>query len=59
MKFAYIEAAITVINPVTAIERLLIAPSISPSSIALAVPIAWAEVPIATPFAIGSSIRKI
>ena len=43
----------TVSIPDTAIERLLIAPSISPSSIALAVPIAWEAVPIAMPFAIG------
>ena len=43
----------TVSIPDTAIERLLIAPSISPSSIALAVPIAWEAVPIAIPFAIG------
>ncbi len=37
-------------------DRLLIAPSVSPISIALVVPIACEEVPIATPFAIGSVI---
>ena len=47
------EAAITVKRPVTAIDKLLIAPSTSPISIALAVPIAWAEEPIPTPFATG------
>ena len=50
------EAAITVRSPATAIARLLIAPSTGPSSIALDVPMAWAEVPSARPFAIGSSI---
>ena len=45
------EASNTVIIPVTAMARLLIAPSISPSSIALAVPIAWEEEPRARPFA--------
>ena len=43
----------TVSIPDTAIERLLIAPSTSPSSIALAVPIACEDVPIAIPLAIG------
>ena len=47
-------AAITVSIPDTTMERLLIAPSISPSSIALAVPMAWDEVPSASPLAIGS-----
>ena len=41
-----------------AIERLLIAPSTSPISIALAVPIACEEVPMAIPFATGSVILK-
>ena len=50
------EAPITVNRPATAIERLLIAPSTGPISIAFAVPIAWAEVPRASPFAIGSFI---
>lgn len=53
------EASNTVIIPVTAMARLLIAPSISPSSIALAVPIAWEEEPRARPFAIGCVMRKI
>ena len=48
------DAPITVISPDTAMERLLIAPSISPISIALEVPIAWDAVPIAIPLAIGS-----
>lgn len=43
------EAPITVNIPATAMERLLMAPSISPISIALAVPTAWAAVPIASP----------
>ena len=51
------DAPITVRRPATAIARLLMAPSISPSSIALAVPMAWAEVPSASPLAIGSSMR--
>ena len=46
----------TVISPATAIDRLLMAPSTSPSSRAFAVPIAWADVPSARPFAIGSLI---
>lgn len=52
------DAPTIVINPATAIERLLIAPSISPISIAFAVPIAWEAVPIASPFAIGCSILQ-
>ena len=40
-------------------DKLLIAPSISPISIAFVVPITWAPVPIATPFAIGFLILKI
>ena len=35
------DAAMTVIIPDNAIDKLLIAPSISPISIAFAVPIAW------------------
>ena len=45
--------------PVTAIARLLIAPSISPISIAFAVPIAWEDAPNANPFEIGSVILNI
>ena len=52
-------ASITVRIPATARERLLIAPSTSPISIAFEVPIAWEEVPIATPFAIGWEILNI
>lgn len=51
---ANIDAPTTVSNPDTTIDRLLIAPSISPISIALEVPIAWDAVPIAIPLAIGS-----
>ena len=39
--------------------RLLMAPSVSPISMALAVPMAWEAVPRARPLAMGSSIRKI
>ena len=46
----------TVISPATAMERLLMAPSTSPSSSAFEVPMACAEVPSASPFAIGSRI---
>ena len=58
IKFTYIKFAargttITVISPATAMERLLMAPSISPISSALAVPTAWALVPMARPFATG------
>ena len=49
----------TVSIPVTAIDRLLMAPSTSPISIALAVPMAWADDPRASPFDIGSLIRNI
>ena len=49
----------TVIIPATPIQILLIAPSVSPSSKALAVPKAWEEVPKATPFDRLSSILKI
>ncbi len=50
------EAPITVNKPATAIARPLMAPSISPISIAFAVPMAWEEVPMAIPLAIGSWI---
>ena len=59
MKFANIEHKITVIIPVTAIARLLMAPSISPISMAFAVPIAWEDAPNARPFETGSVIRNI
>ena len=52
------DAPITVHRPHTTIARLLIAPSTSPSSIALAVPTAWDAVPIARPLEIGLLIRK-
>ncbi len=45
IKCAYTDASITVSIPVTAIDRLLMAPSTSPISIALAVPMAWADDP--------------
>ncbi len=48
-----IGTATTVRRPATAMERLLIAPSTSPNSSALAVPTAWALVPNARPFATG------
>ena len=41
----------TVIIPATPMERLLIAPSISPISKAFVVPNAWDDVPMATPMA--------
>ena len=49
---------ITVINPDTTIASELIAPSISPISIAFVVPIAWELVPRANPREIGCLIRK-
>lgn len=58
MNCANTDAPITVISPDTTMDKLLIAPSISPSSIALEVPIAWEAVPMAIPLAIGSSILK-
>ena len=51
-------AAATVIHPATATERLLIAPSISPISIAFAVPITCVAVPIDIPFAMGCFMRR-
>ena len=53
------DAPTTVSNPATAMARLLMAPSTGPSSMALAVPIAWADVPSPRPLAIGSSIFAI
>ena len=38
-------------------DRLLIAPSVSPSSMARVVPMAWDALPMATPFATRSSTR--
>lgn len=49
---------ITVVIPVIIIETLEIAAWISPNSIALVVPRAWEEVPIAQPCAISLSILK-
>ena len=59
IRFAKNEANITVIIPATAMDRELIAPSVSPISRAFAVPIAWAEEPSPTPFAIGFVILNI
>ena len=52
-------AANTVIKPATATERLLMAPSTSPNSIALEVPMTCDAVPMATPLAIGFFMPKI
>ena len=52
-KLANIGANTTVISPATAIDKLLIAPCISPNSSALAVPMAWDAVPKANPTDIG------
>ena len=52
------EAPITVNIPLTTIERPLVAPSMVPISIAFAVPIACEALPIAIPFAMGSSILR-
>ena len=54
MSCANTEAPTTVSIPDTAIERLLMAPSISPISMALDVPMAWEDEPIAIPLAMGS-----
>ena len=59
ISFANADAPNTVTSPATAMARLLMAPSISPSSMALAVPMAWDAVPSASPLATGSSIWKI
>lgn len=56
MKFANTDAPATVRSPATTIDRPLIAPSTSPSSMALAVPSACAAEPMLTPFAMGSVI---
>ena len=53
IRFATSGTATTVKSPATAMDRLLMAPSISPISSALAVPTAWALVPSARPFATG------
>ena len=47
---------ITVNNPAITIDKLLIAPSISPNSKAFDVPIAWALLPRAKPIATGCLI---
>ena len=52
-KVAKIEAPTTVMIPLTTIASPAMAPSISPICIAFEVPIAWAEVPSASPLAIG------
>ena len=52
--WANTEAPTTVSRPETAMDRLLMAPSTSPISMALAVPRAWAEEPMAIPLAMGS-----
>ena len=54
MNNANTDAPTTVSMPLTTIERLLIAPSTAPISIAFAVPTAWEAVPMAIPLAIGS-----
>ena len=56
MKWEKTEAPITVRRPQTTMERLLIAPSTEPISIAFAVPTAWELDPIAIPLAMGYSI---
>ncbi len=48
----------TVRRPETAMERLLMAPSISPISMARVVPTAWEEEPMPMPRATGSVIWK-
>lgn len=58
IKFAKTDAPTTVQRPHTTIARLLIAPSTSPISIALAVPTAWAAVPMASPLDTAWRIRK-
>ena len=52
------EAPTTVRMPLTTIERLLVAPSTEPISMALAVPMAWDALPKAMPLAMGSSMRR-
>ena len=46
-------------TPATAMDRPLMAPSTSPICRALLVPTAWAEVPMPTPFAMGSVMTKV
>ena len=53
------DAPITVSTPDTTMERLLIAPSTSPISIAFAVPMACDDEPNAMPTATGSVILNI
>ena len=53
------DAPTTVSRPATAMARLLMAPPPGPSSITLAVQMAWAEAPRPRPLAIGSSIFAI
>ena len=55
-KLIIIGAKKTVKIPAITIDKLLIAASISPNSIALAVPIAWALLPKARPLATGWSM---
>lgn len=52
-KLANTGASTTVMSPATAIERLLMAPSVSPNSRAFAVPTACDAVPIASPTDMG------
>lgn len=56
MIIANSDAPITVRIPLTTIDKPLVTPSIVPISIALAVPMACEALPIAIPFAMGSSI---
>ena len=51
-------AANTVRMPDRAMDRLLMAPSSWPISMALVVPMAWEAEPMAMPLATGSVIRK-
>ena len=57
-KLANAAAPMTVSKPETTMDRLLMAPSIPPSYMALAVPMAWEALPMATPRAMGSVMRK-
>ena len=59
MKLANTDAPTTVRIPHTTIDRLLMAPSTGPISMALAVPTACELAPMAMPLAIGSSTLKI
>ena len=58
IRLAKIDAPTTVRRPATTMDRLLIAPSTSPISSALAVPSACAAEPMLTPLAMGSVMRK-